>query len=392
MPRPNKGYRLGNKPNAAGIWEIIWSVDGCTKRRSTSCKNYGDAQKVLANLILLNDRIDTPNIGGLTVSEALGDHKAESGEDYWHEHVKPKVIGKDTQKYAIVKLHQHYGPIAIRDLSPQDTLSYIDKRVEGEIGHPSEHSTIGRELAVLSAAINHMAKHHAQRIGLAPAQQLPVIHKPVANGPRDRWLTEDEASAILTVARGRDKKRLPRVYLFTMLALHTAARSGAIRALTWFQVDLDRKLINLNPRGRAQTAKRRPPIPISDALLPMLIQAKAEAKSSVKKSEYVLKTPGTIRTAFGSVIEDAGLLPRQPWLKAHREPTDAEWSVYWQARVTPHTFRHTWATWAAQRGVPLFEIAGMLGDSMKTVELNYAHHHPDHLRGAVSSMPKIGAL
>jgi integrase len=73
-------------------------------------------------------------------------------------------------------------------------------------------------------------------------------------------------------------------------------------------------------------------------------------------------------------------------------PPTRNGAPYWQARVTPHTFRHTWATWAAQRGVPLFEIAGMLGDTMKTVEKNYAHHHPDHLRGAVNSMPKIGAL
>jgi hypothetical protein len=259
MPRPNKGYQLGDKPNAAGVYEITWSENGRSKRRSTGCENYVDAQKVLASLILLKDRITDPDTGGLTVSEALGDPEAASGEDYWHEHVLPKVIGKDTQRYAIEKLHQHYGPIAIRDLTPQDTLSYIDKRVEGELGHPSEHSTIGRELSVLSAAINHMAEHHAKRIGLVAGQQLPVIHKPVANGPRDRWLTEAEAGAVLTVARGRDKKRLPRVYLFTMLALHTAARSGAIRALTWFQVDLDRKLIKLNPavEPRPPSAGRR---------------------------------------------------------------------------------------------------------------------------------------
>jgi integrase len=53
-------------------------------------------------------------------------------------------------------------------------------------------------------------------------------------------------------------------------------------------------------------------------------------------------------------------------------------------KATPHTLRHTWATLAAQAGVPLWEIAGVLGDTLATVMKTYAHHCPDHLRGAVN--------
>jgi integrase len=48
--------------------------------------------------------------------------------------------------------------------------------------------------------------------------------------------------------------------------------------------------------------------------------------------------------------------------------------------VTPHICRHTWACLAAQAGMPMFHIARMLGDTLKTVEDNYAHLAPDHLR------------
>jgi len=45
--------------------------------------------------------------------------------------------------------------------------------------------------------------------------------------------------------------------------------------------------------------------------------------------------------------------------------------------VTRHTLRHTRATWMAQKGVPLWEAAGFLGMTVKTLEKVYAHHSPD---------------
>jgi integrase len=51
--------------------------------------------------------------------------------------------------------------------------------------------------------------------------------------------------------------------------------------------------------------------------------------------------------------------------------------------VTPHVMRHTWATLAARRGVSMWRIAGVMSDSIKTVEKNYLHHAPEHLQSAV---------
>jgi integrase len=45
--------------------------------------------------------------------------------------------------------------------------------------------------------------------------------------------------------------------------------------------------------------------------------------------------------------------------------------------VSPHTLRHTWITWAAQAGVPFFEISTHFGASTRIVENVYAHHAPD---------------
>src|SRR5690606_22323449 len=51
--------------------------------------------------------------------------------------------------------------------------------------------------------------------------------------------------------------------------------------------------------------------------------------------------------------------------------------------VTPYTLRHTAATWMAQVGVPLWEIAGHLGhQDTRMVEKHYAHHDPEFRKRA----------
>jgi hypothetical protein len=53
---------------------------------------------------------------------------------------------------------------------------------------------------------------------------------------------------------------------------------------------------------------------------------------------------------------------------------------------TPHTLRHTAATWLMQRGVPIWQAAGYLGMSAQILEQTYGHHHPDYMRSAAMAI------
>jgi integrase len=56
-------------------------------------------------------------------------------------------------------------------------------------------------------------------------------------------------------------------------------------------------------------------------------------------------------------------------------------------RCTPHTLRHTAATWIARDGgTSLEDAADYLGMSVETLREVYRHHHPDFLRGAAESI------
>jgi hypothetical protein len=55
-------------------------------------------------------------------------------------------------------------------------------------------------------------------------------------------------------------------------------------------------------------------------------------------------------------------------------------------RVTPHTLRHTAATWLRQCGVDKWEAAGFFGMSVEMIDRVYGHHHPDNLRTAARAI------
>jgi integrase len=214
--------------------------------------------------------------------------------------------------------------------------------------------TIRRELGVLRAAVRHAVR--AGRLTAAPEFWMPP--PPPA---RDRWLRRDEAAALLRAARasGKAKQHLP---LFILIALYTGARKEAVLSLRWAQVDLVRGRIDFNPRGRQQTKKRRPIIPIPRRLAWFLTMEHARASSPFvihRNGERL----GDIKKAFKAACRRAGF-----------------------EDVTPHTLRHTAGTWMAQQGVDLWQIGGYLGqDHERTTEL-YAHHHPDFLNDAKRAM------
>lgn len=354
MPRANQGPRL--RINDRGVHEIHWTDNGRSRRSSTGARDLQSAEKVLGNFLLLDGRekLAANNNGALLVCMALGD-ELTSAADYWHEHVAPNVIDKDSARYAYAKLLKHFGHIAVADIMPADVTAYVEARRAGRLGRPSVNHTISRELSVLNAAINHAVK--AKRL---PKADQPFIKLPGVSPPRDRWLTFDEADALLDAARG-DGEALPRIYRFVALALNTASRKSAVLSLTRGQVNMPGGMIQLNPPGRAQTKKRRPRVPISDALKPILETTLAQIGD--KPDAHLLDHGGCIRTSFEGAVDRA---------KLGRD-------------VTPHTLRHTKATWMAQAGVSMFDIAGVLGDSVETVIKTYAHHHPDFLRSAINT-------
>lgn len=209
-------------------------------------------------------------------------------------------------------------------------------------------ATVRYELGMLAVGLR-----WAKAKGLIP--DAAAVWRPQPPERRERHLTREDFRRFLSEVKA------PHARLYMVLAIATCARPRALLDLTWDRVDFGRGLIDLNPRGRVQTAKRRPVVPVASYALAPLREA-----YEARQSEYVIerggKGLGSIKKAFRAASERSNV------------------------HATPYTLRHTGAVWRAEDGVPMAEIAQLMGhDDDRTTQKHYARFSPDYLRKAADA-------
>ena len=298
---------------------------------------------------------------------------------YLERHAK-YLPSAEPARYGLARWSEFFAGALVSEITSQRQREFVDSlRSEG-----LSDGYIRRILAVGQAALN-----RAYREGeITSVPRILLSLAPEAE-PRERLLTIDEAKALFTAATE------PHQILYLMLAFATAARPTAILELTTFQVDCDARLIRFNPAGRVQNKKRRPILPICDALLPWLrglpagpvVQYRGKPLAGTK----MLFRHLTNRVAH-KIRHEAASAASTHRRASHRSEA---WRVIEEGRrrsaeimeVTAYTIRHTVAAEMRKRGVPVWEVAGFLGHSSgyKTTE-RYAKFGPDHLAGAVKAI------
>jgi integrase len=194
-----------------------------------------------------------------------------------------------------------------------------------------------------------------------PCRRIKIMKR---DNRRLRFLTQAEAQLILTEL----KQRSTQVYAEALLSLFTGLRSGEIFNLRWSDLDFENKLILVrDPKNR----KNR------HAFMT------AEIESLLKdlrrdQGPETLVFPGrdgqrqrVVSCTFRRAIEELGL---NAGLSDPRQ------------KVVFHSLRHTFASWLAQAGEPLFTIAQLLGHSSLAMTARYSHLAPDNLRQAAQRL------
>ena len=310
-----------------------WHIYDQRQRISTGCEDRGEAEKVLAEYLIQRRTVGASEGLSAIIAGYLDDRKAHD------------VPGLERLEWAAKPLRAFWGERPIEAVISRECRKYVETRTAQGV----KTSTSRTELQALRAALNWA--HRAKIVS-----EIPQVWLPPRVPPRDRWLTRLEADRLIAGAR------MPHVRLFILIGLHTAARRSAILALPWSRVDLEQRRISFRDPTRAETRKRRPIVPINDTLFAALETAKQMATT-----EWVIEWAGgpvsSVKTGFREASKRAGL-----------------------EGVTPHVLRHTAATWMAQAGLPLWQIAGMLGNTEQMVQDTYGHHHPDYLKAAADAL------
>jgi integrase len=170
------------------------------------------------------------------------------------------------------------------------------------------------------------------------------------------------------------RRPLRHISRFVLIGLYTGTRAGAIASASPYvepgrsYVDLERGIFYRKPIGKRATKKRQTPAPIPPRLLAHLRRWRDRKLIATCFVEFNGKPVASVKKGFKTAVRLAGLA----------------------GRVTPHTLRHTAATWLMQRAVPIWEAAGFLGMSPEVLQNIYGHHHPDHLQGAAAAIGQKG--
>lgn len=333
------------KQNKNGNYEVRWSEAGRSRVRSLGTSDHAEAIKAYAAW-LTKDKDDKAAQADPTVKMAL--------DRYFEEHVEQSVVAYERQVICANHLLKEFGEMRPRDVGATESLRYANARRK-QVGN----GTIRRELGMLRAAIKYCI-----RSGYLSADSLRHMIIPPSAEPKSLFLNQGQLNRVLQVCDTVIKNR--RLTAFVTIAAFTAARRRSIETLEWSRVDLANKVIDFHD-GSPKTKKRKVKVPMNDNLHRFLVMHKA---TSDGETEFVLDSDTPIHFLFQRL--------KQALIEAY--PLE---SGVWEA-MTPHTLRHTWATLAAQSGVSMFDIAGVLGDTIQTVSRVYAHQCPDHLRKAVS--------
>lgn len=334
-------------------WYVHWTDGRRSRRVSTGQKEEAKAQNFFARW-LLAEQEDSTDAGPKFLVLELWNL-------YFERHILKNSMSVRTSEVVGRNLMLHFGPlrpieIEIKNDDGLDKVEqYIALRKAGMIGRcPAAPATIRHELSRLKAAFTWCA--NPKRKILRPAD-VPVFDLPPDSEPRDRWLRTDEIDKLFDAAvSSRAGERLSRVERFFWLALETGARLMAILELTWDRVDFEAGVIHFNVPGRKKTKKRRTSVPISRSLLMPLAYAYEE-----REDEFVCGgLPQVIWRNVKAVAKRAGV-----------------------ASVSPHVLRHTAATHMLRGGVPIWQVAGVLANTVQMIERSYGHHVPDGLAAAV---------
>jgi len=374
------GSTYYNTHLAKWVAELRWAdpTTGKTRRLVKYADTRREAEKLLAELV----HKKTQGLLGEPSKLTVRDFALEYLARLEREGLRPNSIrlARDELGYALPSLkdpggHDPLGRMRLQDVRPAHIRAVVDQVAERGYAPRTVAKVLMRLKALFREAL------HLELVARNPAEavrlRLPQGDKPA------RALEPEEVARLLETA---EASRSQDMALLLRLMLETGLRRGEALALQWRDLDLKRGEVRVwrawakvNGRGafsepKTRTAKRVVPLPLG--LLRRLEERRQELLERL--------TPEELEDLFLF----GGDRPLDPDAFNHYLRRLAAKAGLGRVRV--HDLRHTWATLALSRGIPLEVVAERLGHASPTITLSiYRHLLEEERRGYVLGLEEL---
>lgn len=183
---------------------------------------------------------------------------------------------------------------------------------------------------------------------------------------RERFLSEEEAGKLLNALKARS----PQWHDIALLSLHTGLRLREIFNLKAHQINIESGIIHvMDAKAGSRTAymtgqvKRMLREKLKSCLGP-------DAPVFVQADGGQLKYISSVFKRVADELFNLGITDRRH-------------------KVVFHTLRHTFGSWLAQKGVPLYTIAELMGHATLEMTQRYAKLSPDTKREAIALLDGV---
>lgn len=235
-----------------------------------------------------------------------------------------------------------------------DVQEWSARMSREHVGPTSHKQAIETLRQLYTAAIRH---------GITPSDPTKGLKKPTVPKHVDRILTRDEA-ARLDRASGGD----PMIRLMLWCGL----RWGEAAGMTGARIDLDRRQLHVRQvmlkdgtvKDCPKSAAGNRTVPLPDLTIQALTPVMRPGLLFHNQRGLNWKYRGWSR-AFTKYVTQAGLADPQP---------------------TGHDLRHTYGSWLADAGMPIHDIAALMGHSETRSTQRYVHSGLGRMRSALDAL------
>ncbi len=326
--------------------DIGWSSQGITAAYASQIRAESILKSQTQTLVVMNE---------LSLEQAF--------DKYVEDWLIARNKSPDTDTYLFNKNLKKYGHILLKDI---DVL-LLDKMIAEFTARNLSKRTVRYLISIIQRVMRKMVAWNLFK-GELPFDRLIL---PKLNNARQRFLTPDEANALLQAL----KLSSTTLYLQSLISLHCGLRFGEIANLTISDIDFFSNNIYVSDPKNGKSRNQIMTQTVSEELTKHISNMKSQVLLFPARTGEAQKS---VSSTFERTIAKLKLNE-----KNGVKITDA------RQKVVFHTLRHTYASWLAMSGQGQAIIADLLGHSSIQMSARYTHLFPDTRRDTANIIDNI---